>query len=156
METKGCTIAQYRSYVPKIVHTPDYVFAVEIEDMTLIATTLSHYSLFKDGFNSASSVHNVPQSGQFLLKAPRNTIVQFGTRRFTGRHEEHETIQLNVEGKMPHFDHGETLVENLLKYCYERIKTDSITVTAKEVRLCASRSVNSTTKEPTSYCSIHY
>ncbi|KAF1755731.1 hypothetical protein GCK72_012184 [Caenorhabditis remanei] len=113
--TKGCTIAEYKSCTPKIVHTPDHVFAVEIEDMTLIATTLSHYSLFKDGSNSASSVHDVPQSGQFLLKAPHNTIVQFGTRRFTGRHEEHEAIQINVEEKMPHLDHGKIrqFVENL-------------------------------------------
>ncbi|EFO93474.1 hypothetical protein CRE_17773 [Caenorhabditis remanei] len=103
--TKGCTIAEYKNCTPKIVHTPDHVFAVEIEDMTLIATTLSHYSLFKDGSNSASSVHDVPQSGQFLLKAPHNTIAQFGRRRFTGRHEEHEAIQINVEEKMPHMDH---------------------------------------------------
>ncbi|KAF1759027.1 hypothetical protein GCK72_015487 [Caenorhabditis remanei] len=59
-----------------------------------------HYSLFKDGSTSVSSVHNVPQSGQFIVKAPHNTIIQIETRRFTGRHEKHEAIQIKVEAKI--------------------------------------------------------
>ncbi|KAF1759028.1 hypothetical protein GCK72_015488 [Caenorhabditis remanei] len=55
------------------------------------------------------------RSGQFVLKAPHNVIIQIETRRFTGRHEEHEAIQINVEEKMQHLDHEDIrkLTENL-------------------------------------------
>ncbi|KAF1759022.1 hypothetical protein GCK72_015482 [Caenorhabditis remanei] len=71
-----------------------------------------HYSLFKDG---STSVSNVPQTGQFIVKAPHNTIIQIETRRFTGRHEKHEAIQINVEEKMSHMNHEDIrkLTENL-------------------------------------------
>ncbi|KAF1759036.1 hypothetical protein GCK72_015496 [Caenorhabditis remanei] len=89
-----------------------------------------HYSLFKDGSITVSSVHNVPQSGQFIVKAPHNTNIQIETRRFTGRHEEHEAIQINVEEKMQHLDHRKIrqFAENLKERISVNLKSFYYTI----------------------------
>ncbi|CAL2043811.1 unnamed protein product [Caenorhabditis brenneri] len=104
-ETVGnCTLENYKQCPISFNLTPDGVFATELGDATAVATTENHYSFYENNSTTSHTIHNVPNSGQFLLRAPHNSFIEIGSRRFYGRHDQLEITPIKVMRQIAHLD----------------------------------------------------